>query len=100
MKDRDKLENIHGEAGDSIVDRLLLRYLSSRVSRVQQNNTVLTHLIMKNSLSKSLNEFRHFPGILPLVYEPSHRAFCQQFPRSLLDFLQYTAKDVDKGRRD
>ena len=33
MKDRDRPENTHGEIGDSVVDRLLLRYLSSHVSR-------------------------------------------------------------------
>ena len=42
VKDRDRPENPHGEVGDSVVDRLLLRYLSSGESYSTQQNTSLS----------------------------------------------------------
>ena len=61
-----KLEITHGEVGDSVIDRLLLRYLSCRESYSMQK-TVLTHLVVGDSLSKSFNEFRHLSGIPGLI---------------------------------
>ena len=84
MKGGTKLEITHSEVGDSVVDRLLLRYLSCRELCLMLK-TVLTHLVVDDSLSKSLDEFRHLPGIPGLVHELSRRAFCQQFLRSPLN---------------
>ena len=76
VKGGNKPEITHGEVGDSVVDRLLLRYLSYR-EPYSVLKTVLTHLVVDDSLSKSFNEFRHLPGIPGLVHEPSQSAFCQ-----------------------
>ena len=68
----------------------------------QQNSTdnpVPTHLIMRNSLSKSFDESRHLSGILALIYEPSRGTFCQQCLRSPLNLFQCTAKTIRKGKR-
>ena len=79
VKDIGKLENTHSEVGNSVVDRLLLRYLSYRVSRAGYKKPVLAHLIVGNSLPKSFDESRHLSGICRLVHEPIRRAFRQQF---------------------
>ena len=76
---------------------MLLRYLSSHVSRTRRNETDLTHLVMGNSLSKSFNESRHLSGIPRLIHESSRRAFCQQFLRSLLNLFQCAVKAVGKS---
>ena len=78
---------ILSEVGDSVVDCLLLRYLSCRVSRTGYKKTVHAHLIVGNSLPKSFNEFRHLSGIRRLVHKPIRRAFRQQFLRSFLDLF-------------
>ena len=97
VKDRDRPKNTHGEIGDSVVDRLLLRYLSSHVSRTRHNEADLTHLVIGNSLSKSFDESRHLSGIPRLIHELSRRAFRQQFLRSLLNLFQCAVKTVSKG---
>ena len=79
VKDIGKPENTHSEVGNSVVDRLLLRYLSYRVSRAGYKKPVLAHLIVGNSLPKSFDESRHLSGICRLVHEPIRRAFRQQF---------------------
>ena len=87
VKDIGKPGNAHSEVGDSVVDRLLLRYLSCRVSRTGLKKPVLAHLIVGNSLPKSFDESRHLSGICRLVHEPIRRAFRQQFLRSFLDLF-------------
>ena len=76
VKGGKKLEITYGEVGDSIVDRLLLRYLSCR-ELYSVLKIVLTHLVVDDSLSKSFDEFRHLSGIPSLIHEPSRRAFRQ-----------------------
>ena len=98
VKGKDKQEITHGEVGDSVVDRLLLRYLTCRELHSMQK-TVLTHLVVVDSLSKSFNEFRHLSGIPNLIQELSRRAFCQQFLGSPLNFCQRAEKTVDKSRQ-
>ena len=87
VKDIGKLENTNSEVGDSVVDRLLLRYLPCRVSCTGYRKPDFAHLIVGNSLPKSFDEFRHLSGICRLVHEPTRRAFCQQFLRSFLDLF-------------
>ena len=98
MKGGNKQESPHGKVGDSVVDCLLLRYLSYR-ELYSMLKAILTHLVVDDSFPKSLNEFRHLPGIPSLIHEPSRRAFCQQFLRSPFDLCQRAEKGVDKGGR-
>ena len=99
MKGGNKQESPHGKVGDSVVDRLLLRYLSYR-ELYSMLKAILTHLVADDSLSKSLNEFHHLSRIPSLIHEPGRRAFCQQFLRSPLDLYQRAEKTVDmKGEQ-
>ena len=77
VKDIGKPENTHSEVGNSVVDCLLLRYLSYRVSRAGYKKPVLAHLIVGNSLPKLFDKFRHLSGICRLVHEPLRCAFRQ-----------------------
>ena len=79
VKDRDKSENPHSEVSDSVVDRLLLRYLFSYVSSIRRNETALAHLIMGDSLSKSFDKPRYLSRIPRFIHESSYGAFGQQF---------------------
>ena len=54
---------------------------------------------MGSSLSKSFDELRDFSGISVLVYEPGLSTLCQNFLRTLLDFLQRAARDVGEDER-
>ena len=98
-KDRGKLEAPYSEAGDLVVDRLLLRYLSTRISHARCDKIVLAYLIVGYDLTKSFDQFHNLSGITPLIYEPGNLPFCQQFLRPLLDLFQCATKTVDKGRR-
>ena len=86
VKDREP-GNPHSEVGDSVVDRLLLRYLSPRMSRIRCNEAILAHLIAGNSLPKSFDEPRHLFRIPRFVHEPGHRGFFKQFQRLLLNLF-------------
>ena len=74
-KERAKLENPYGEIGDLVVDRLLLRYLPSRISHARCSKTVLAHLIVDYNLTKPFDEFHSLSGIASLIYEPSNFPF-------------------------
>ena len=74
-RDRGKLENPYSEMGDLVVDRLLLRYLSPRISHARCGKTALAYLIVSDSLTKSFDKFRNLSGITPLVYEPGNLPF-------------------------
>ena len=76
VNSRDKSETPHGKVSDSVVDRLLLRYLSYRESCSMQK-AVLTYLVMGNRLPEPFNEFHHLSGIAGLIYESSRRALGQ-----------------------
>ena len=78
VKGGKKMENPHGEVGDPVVDRLLLRYLS-RYESYSVKKAVLTHLVVDNNLSKPLNELRNLSGIPSLIHEPGRYAF-RQYP--------------------
>ena len=99
VKERDKPENPHSDVGDLVIDRLLLRYLSSRVSHTGRNEMVLAYLIVNYSFTKPFDESRDFSGITPLIYKPSNFSFFQQFPGSLLNLSKYAAKTFGKGGR-
>ena len=77
VKDGGNPGSPHSEIDDSVIDRLLLRYLSRFVSRIRHNKTVVAHLVVGDSLSKAFDQSRYLFGILPLIYEPSRRAFRQ-----------------------
>jgi hypothetical protein len=100
VEEGSKPETTDSEAGDSRIDRLLLRDLSCRVSRARSNNSVFAHLIEGDSFPKFINKLCHLPRIRALIYKPSRHAFCQQFMRSLFDPFQCTAKRVDQDRCD
>ena len=95
MTGGNKQESPHGKVGDSVVDRLLLQYLSC-CEFYSMLKAVLTRLVVDDSLSKLLNEFHHLSRIPSLIHEPSRRAFCQQFLRSPLDLYQRAENTVDK----
>ena len=97
VNNRNSSEDYYGEVGDLIIDRLLLRYLPSRVNHTRRDQTVLAHLIMNNRLSKPFDESSNLSGIPPLIYEPSCHSFLHQFLRSLLDLFQRSMKTVNEG---
>ena len=97
MRDRDKSEDHYSEVGDLVIDRLLLRYLSSRVSHTRWNQTGFAYLVASDSLSKPFDESRNLSGIAPLIYEPSCRSFLRQFLRSLLDLFQCAVDTLNTG---
>ena len=87
-KDRGIPGSPYNEISDLVVDRLLLRYLSSSVSRCTRcDSPIPAHLIVTDSLSKSIDEFRHLFGVLSLVQQPSCGALSQQCSRSIFDML-------------
>lgn len=91
--------NTDSEGGDSLVDCLLLRNLSCRVSRAQVKKPVSAHLVVGNGLSKLINETCHLSRICRLVNKPSGRPFFQQFLRSLFDSFQRATKKIDQDKR-
>ena len=74
VKGRDEPENAYSETGNSVVDRLLLRYLPScELGSMRQQ--IIAHLIVGNRLSKLFDESHHLFGVLTLIYEPNSCAF-------------------------
>ena len=98
-KGRGKLEAPYSKAGDLVVDCLLLRYLSSRISHSYCGTTVLAYLVVGYGLTKSFDEFRNLSGIPSLIYEPSNLPLFPQSLGLLPNLFQCTTKTVDKGGR-
>lgn len=57
MEDINRPENPHGEAGDSVVDRLLLRYIPFRESYLVESPALATSQTLMFFVSNSRNRF-------------------------------------------
>ena len=74
----DNMKKPYSEISDSVVDRLLLRYLLFHVNRTRHNDPVPAHLVVGDRFLKSFDKLHHLFGIPALIYEPSHTTLCEQ----------------------